>query len=123
MPSVFWEYVLSPTRSGVLSALDCALRDSNSTSTSGSNAKRNVFDALSAQQKDTLRLYIATVEPLRQLTGMHTNIYSFIAVLLFIYEEFVCSILFCFAFCIFLVFVLQVICLLQALRDGKNHCF
>ncbi len=71
MPSVFWEYVLSPTRSGVLSALDCVLRDnSNGTSTSGSGAKSSVFDALSAQQKDALRLYVATVEPLRQLTGM-----------------------------------------------------
>ena len=64
MPSVFWEYVLSPTRSGVLTALDCVLRDSVN-----SGAKSNVFDALSAQQKDALRLYIATSEPVRQLTG------------------------------------------------------
>lgn len=64
MPSVFWEYVLSPTRSGVLTALDCVLRDSVS-----SGVKSNVFDALSAQQKDALRLYIATSEPVRQLTG------------------------------------------------------
>ena len=64
MPSVFWEYVLSPTRSGVLTALDCVLRDSNN-----SSAKSSMFDALSAQQKDALRLYIATSEPVRQLTG------------------------------------------------------
>ena len=64
MPSVFWEYVLSPTRSGVLAALDCVLRDSVN-----SSAKSNVFDALTAQQKDALRLFIATSEPVRQLTG------------------------------------------------------
>ena len=60
MPKVFWEYVLSPNRSGVVTALDFILRD---------NKKISVFQQLTAAQRDTLRLHLATSEPIQQLNG------------------------------------------------------
>ena len=71
MPKVFWEYVLSPTRSGVLTALDFLHRSgSASTGASGAAAaSSSVFDKLSAAQRETLRHFIATAEPVKLLTG------------------------------------------------------
>ena len=80
MPAVFWEYVLSPTRSGVLTALDFVLRNSSASSGSASGSGSGgsggsggggggVFDRLTAQQRSALRLYIATTEPIKLMTG------------------------------------------------------
>lgn len=80
MPAVFWEYVLSPTRSGVLTALDFVLRTSSSsttTSTASSGGKvpagggAAVFDQLNAVQREALRHYLATAEPVKHLSGMN----------------------------------------------------
>ena len=76
-PAVFWEYVLSPTRSGVLTALDFVLRSSTTVSANAAGAAAgagkvvagSVFDQLSAAQRETLRHYLATAEPVKHLTG------------------------------------------------------
>lgn len=67
MPSVFWEYVLSPTRSGVLAAIDAAQR--SAAVTKGGAAGRDPFAALTAEQRDLLRQYVATVEAVHALSG------------------------------------------------------
>jgi hypothetical protein len=78
MPSVFWEYVLSPTRSGVLAAIESAVRSSSSaisaqqsTSAGKGAAAQDIFAQLTAEQRDLLRQYLATVEPVKNLTGMN----------------------------------------------------
>lgn len=83
MPAVFWEYVLSPTRSGVLTALDFVLRSAPiaAGSTAGTSGSA-VFAQLSAAQRETLRHYLATVEPVKHLTGMNLHSHSIVIVML-----------------------------------------
>jgi hypothetical protein len=72
MPAVFWEYVLSPTRSGVIAAIDAVQRSAGVAQLSGSAAaagQAGPFARLTAAQRDLLRQYLATVEALRSLTG------------------------------------------------------
>lgn len=70
MPGVFWEYVLSPTRSGVLLAIDSAQRTTAvAAGVGGKSSGGDPFARLSAAQRDLLRQYVATVEALRSLTG------------------------------------------------------
>ena len=96
MPSVFWEYVLSPTRSGVLAAIDAAQRSatansntkSSSTVASAADARQNgIFSTLSAEQREALRQYIASVEPVRALSG-GKNIYSLLFKFMYFYSYF-----------------------------------
>jgi hypothetical protein len=80
MPIVFWEYVLSPTRSGVLAAIENAMRAFSTTTTSAQQpassgggvkgpAAQGVFAQLTAEQRDLLRQYLATAEPVKNLSG------------------------------------------------------
>jgi hypothetical protein len=68
MPKVFWEYVLAPTRSGVLTSLDFVLR--NGTSSNSSGSANGAFSKLTASQRESLRAYLANAEPVAQLSGM-----------------------------------------------------
>lgn len=58
MPSVFWENVHSPSRSGVISAVEYALR-----------SNKNITGNLTDDQKDNLRKYLVISEPIKRISG------------------------------------------------------
>ena len=63
MPSVFWQYVNGPSRSGILSALDSITRNNPT-----------AFQRLSTEQKDHLRLHIASCEPVKHISDIEAEI-------------------------------------------------
>jgi hypothetical protein len=75
MSQVFWDYVHSPVRQGVLTLLDLLLRSSKQKQERGGEQKsggRNdsdVFESLSVEQRDQLLSYIAESEQISTLTG------------------------------------------------------
>ena len=58
--SKFWDYVNSPTRSGVLQSLSFILRN---------NKNSNVFESLSDQNRDDLRIFLTTCESMKSIDG------------------------------------------------------
>ena len=76
--SVFWQYVHSPNRTGVLTAVDTVMRNKNREVLSGTTANVVLHKfpplccvGLSATQKESLKLYLSTCEPLQQLSGTY----------------------------------------------------
>ena len=73
--TVFWDYVFSPSRAGVIAAMDAAARShtvsggplTGPTGPTGRDGKG--FGALSPLQRDGLRVYVASCEPLAQLAA------------------------------------------------------
>ena len=63
MPSVFWQYVHGPSRSGILSTLDAVTRNNP-----------EAFQRLSSEQKDHLRLHIASCEPVKHISDTEADI-------------------------------------------------
>jgi hypothetical protein len=63
MPSVFWQYVHGPSRSGILSTLDAVTRNNP-----------EAFQRLSPEQKDHLRLHIASCEPVKHISDAEADI-------------------------------------------------
>eukprot|EP01038_Epipyxis_sp_PR26KG_P006758 gene6758-9260_t len=64
MPNVFWEYVNSPSRTGVLLTLKNLSRSSNDVS----------LQLLSGDDKETLKQYMSTVEPIQHLAESEKEI-------------------------------------------------
>jgi hypothetical protein len=60
MSNEFWSYVHSPNRSGVLSALNFIERDLN----------MHKFSQLTVEQREELRTFISTCEPVKQIDGI-----------------------------------------------------
>lgn len=73
MPQLFWDYVHSPVRQGVLALLDLLQRSATKASAGGGNLSNapvgNVFESLSVIQRDQLLTYIAESEQISTLTG------------------------------------------------------
>jgi hypothetical protein len=63
MPSVYWQYVNSPSRTGILSCLELVSRNN-----------LNKFELLSSENKEDLRLHLATCEPVKNLTEIECGI-------------------------------------------------
>jgi hypothetical protein len=63
MPSVFWQYVNGPSRSGILCTLESVSRN-----------HAGLFQQLTNEQKDHLRLHIATCEPIKHITEKEADI-------------------------------------------------
>ena len=76
----FWQYVHSPNRNGLLTAIDTLLRNNendekiltqNKISTATGNRKEpRFFEILTDENKDLFRLYLSSCEALEYLTGM-----------------------------------------------------
>ena len=69
MPHLFWDYVHSPVRQGVLALLDLLLRSSRKGNTDSSLPGEDIFDCLNMDQRDRLLSYIAESEQISTLSG------------------------------------------------------
>lgn len=63
MPSVFWQYVHGPSRSGILHVVDAVMKN-----------RPEAFQGLSSEQKDHLRLHIASCEPVKHISDAEAEI-------------------------------------------------
>lgn len=72
MPKVFWEYVQGPSRSGILSTFASIMRNSSLASPAGatqlSASPASPFDRLSDEQREVLRLHLASCEPVKSMS-------------------------------------------------------
>ena len=68
---VFWEYIHSPNRSGIISSFGFSLREV-ATKYAGDKKRgsSSLFGSLTALQRDLLRAYFATEGPTSNLTGL-----------------------------------------------------
>ena len=55
MPSIFWDYVSRPMRAGLCKGIDALMR----------GGSLRVFEPLSSDERETLRLYLCSMEPVR----------------------------------------------------------
>ena len=67
MPSIFYEYVQSPNRTGILTSISHILR--HSTHYKQPTTENNPFLQLTTIQRDSLRTYISTIETVKTLSG------------------------------------------------------
>jgi hypothetical protein len=74
MPQVFWDYVHTASRGGVLAILESLLRQNwkNMQDKSSSN-KRDIFESLAPQQRHELFSFLASSEQVGSLTGQSIN--------------------------------------------------
>ena len=61
---IFWDYIWSPNRSGILSVLGFSLRNHVA-----KKDKKSIGTSWSALQRDLLRDFLATVEPIGRISG------------------------------------------------------
>ena len=67
---VLWEYIHSPNRSGIISALGFSVREEASKYAGDKQqGASSLFGSLTALQRDLLRVYFATEGPISHLSG------------------------------------------------------